>query len=346
MQQAKGSLRANGLLLLTAFIWGFAFVAQRSGMRDIGPFAFNGIRFALGALCLLPLLLAGKRKTRAAPGRPSAGPTPLAKIAWVVLAGLVLFMGASLQQMGLVTTSAANAGFITSLYVILVPLVGACLGRSSGPRIWIGAVLAVSGLFILSVGPGFAMAPGDLLQLAGAFFWAGHILLINRLVERMGALEIAVGQFATCAALSLMVAWFREPAPFAGLVPAALPILYGGLLSIGVAYTLQIVAQKTAHPAHASIILSMEALFAAIGGVLLLHEPLTARLICGGLLMLAGMVVSQLEPGPVPGGEDHDGLASSLIEAEAGDPGEERQPEPLRHTPNGPLPEPRDTRLS
>lgn len=318
MPQARGTLKADGLLLLTALIWGFAFVAQRTGMRDIGPFAFNGIRFALGALCLLPLLLAGKRKARQTPDGPKAGLAPLAKTAWAALAGLVLFLGASLQQVGLVTTTAANAGFITSLYVILVPLIGACLGRASGLRIWIGAVLAVAGLFILSVGAGFTMAPGDLLQLVGAFFWADHILLINRLVERMGALEIAVGQFATCAVLSLIVAWFREPAPFAGLVPAAIPILYGGLLSIGVAYTLQIVAQKTAHPAHASIILSMEALFAGIGGVLLLHEPLTLRLMLGGLLMLAGMIVSQLEPGPVQGGEDHDGLASSLIEAEAG----------------------------
>jgi len=317
MPQAKGTLKANGLLLLTALIWGFAFVAQRTGMRDIGPFAFNGIRFALGALCLLPFLLAGKRKARPTPD--GAAGTPLAKTAWAALAGLVLFMGASLQQVGLVTTTAANAGFITSLYVILVPLIGACLGRASGLRIWIGAVLAVAGLFILSVGAGFTMAPGDLLQLVGAFFWAGHILLINRLVERMEALEIAVGQFATCAALSLVVAWLREPAPFAGLVPAAIPILYGGLLSIGVAYTLQIVAQKTAHPAHASIILSMEALFAGIGGVLLLHEPLTLRLFLGGLLMLGGMIVSQLEPSPVHGGEDHDGLASSLIEAKAGD---------------------------
>jgi drug/metabolite transporter (DMT)-like permease len=314
-----GTLKADGLLLLTALIWGLAFVAQRTGMQSIGPFAYNGVRFALGTLSLLPLLLLGKRKARPVPPGHRAM-TPLAKTAWVALAGLVLFAGASLQQVGLVTTTAANAGFITSLYVILVPLIGICLGKPSGLRIWIGAVLAVAGLFILSVGAGFSMAPGDLLQLVGAFFWAGHILLINRLVARMEALEIAVGQFATCSLLSLAVALLREPAPFAGLGPAAIPILYGGLLSIGVAYTLQIVAQKTAHPAHASIILSMEALFAAIGGVLLLQEPMTLRLVLGGVLMLAGMIVSQLEPRAVQAGEDHDGLAASLIESSTEDP--------------------------
>ncbi len=314
MNPAKRIFRADGLLLLTALIWGFAFVAQRSGMRDIGPFAFNGVRFALGTLSLLPLLILGKRQARSSQEEEGAGLGPLAKTGWAALAGLVLFLGASLQQVGLVYTTASNAGFITSLYVILVPLIGACLGRPSGLRIWMGAVLAVIGLFILSIGAGFAMAPGDLLQLVGAFFWAGHILLINRLVDRMEALEIAVGQFATCSLLSLGVALIREPAPFAGLGPAAIPILYGGLLSIGVAYTLQIVAQKTAHPAHASIILSMEALFAAIGGVLFLREPLTLRLALGGVLMLTGMIISQLEPSAVPSGEDHDGLASSIIE--------------------------------
>ncbi len=311
MTRAGGTLKADGLLLLTALIWGFAFVAQRSGMKDIGPFAFNGVRFALGAVVLLPLLV---RARRGLPAPSGGGPSLPWRLGGAALAGLVLFAGASLQQVGLVTTTAGNAGFITSLYVILVPLIGFCFGKSSGLRIWLGAVLAVAGLYILSVGAGFTMAPGDLLQLVGAFFWAGHILLINHLVARMDALEIAVGQFATCALLSLAVALVREPAPFAGLQAAALPILYGGLLSIGVAYTLQIVAQKTAHPAHASIILSLEALFAALGGVLLLQEPLTLRLLLGGALMLAGMVLSQLAPRAIQAGEDHDGLASALVD--------------------------------
>ena len=291
MQLPKGALKADALLLLTAIIWGFAFVAQRVGMRSIGPFAFNAVRFALGALCLAPFLLLNRRRAQRTPARLAPG----RKLAWAALTGLVLFTAANLQQIGLVYTTAGNAGFITSLYVILVPLIGLCAGRSAGARIWLGAILAVAGLYILSM-TGLHMAPGDLLELAGALFWAGHILLISRLASRMEALEIAVGQFATCAILSLAAALLFEPSPFAGVRAAAIPILYGGLLSIGVAYTLQIVAPKTAHPAHASIILSMEALFAGIGGVLLLREPLTLRLVIGGLLMLAGMILSQLEP--------------------------------------------------
>jgi drug/metabolite transporter (DMT)-like permease len=295
MKSFWGTFRADVLLLLTAIIWGFAFVAQRSSVTVIGPFAYNAARFALGALALAPLLWLGRlRKTRPARRGFGAG----RKAAWAALAGVVLFVAANLQQIGMITTTAGNAGFITCLYVILVPVMSFCSGRSSSLRIWIGAALALCGLYVLCIGVGFTMAPGDILEFVGAFFWAGHILLINRLVSRMEALEIAVGQFAVCAALCWAVAMAREPAPFAGLVPAAIPILYCGLLSTGVAYTLQIVAQKTAHPAHASIILSMEALFASIGGVLLLKEPLTLRLLAGGVLMLAGMVLSQLGPRP------------------------------------------------
>jgi drug/metabolite transporter (DMT)-like permease len=298
LKRSKRVLKADGLLLLTALIWGTAFVAQRSGMRVIGPFAFSAARFALGTLSLLPLLALSKRRT-ARKGRPHPGAEPLSvarRAAWAALAGLVVFTAANLQQAGLVHTSAGNAGFITCLYVILVPVMGMCLGRALGPRIWVSAALALAGLWILSVRAGFSLAPGDGLELLGAFFWAGHILLINHLVQRMEALEIATGQFATCAILSLAGALLREPAPFAGLAAAAIPIMYGGFLSIGVAYTLQIVAQKTAHPAHASIILSMEALFAGVGGVLLLHEPFTWRLGAGGALMVAGMILSQVPP--------------------------------------------------
>ena len=300
MTLSAGRLKGDSLLLLTAIIWGFAFVAQRSGMAVIGPFAYNAARSALGVLVLIPLLLFSKRRSARKGPEPGAL-SPRRKVLWAVLAGLVLFIAANLQQIGLVSTTAGNAGFITGLYVILVPVVGIFLGRASGSRVWAGAGLAVAGLYILSVGAGFTMAPGDILELIGAFFWAGHILLINRLVSRMEALEIAVGQFTTLAILSFIAALIFEPARFSGLIPAAIPILYGGPLSIAVGYTLQVVAQKSVPPARASIILSMEALFAGVGGVLLLKEPLTLRLMAGGVLMLAGMILSQLEPKAKPG---------------------------------------------
>jgi drug/metabolite transporter (DMT)-like permease len=296
----RTTLEADGLLLLTAAIWGLAFVAQRSGMEVIGPFAYGAARFALGAGSLLPLLVLTRRRRRARPATGRAARSRAWRAGFAALAGVVLFAGSSFQQVGLVYTTAANAGFITCLYVILVPIAGVLLGKANGGRIWIGAVLALAGLYVLSVREGLRMAPGDLLVLCGAFFWAGHILLIDWLAARMDALEVAMGQFVTCAFLSLAAALALEPAPFAGVIPAAIPILYGGVLSIGVAYTLQIVAQRNAHPAHASIILSMEALFAGAGGVLLLGEPLTKELVLGGALMLAGMIVSQLAPRRVP----------------------------------------------
>jgi drug/metabolite transporter (DMT)-like permease len=300
MRIAKAALKADGLLLLTAVIWGTAFVAQRSGMESIGPFAFNAIRYAVGALSVLPLLVFMRRRARGAP--PSGGPRPSlgTKLAYVAITGAVLFFGTSFQQVGLVTTTAGNAGFITCLYVVLVPVVGFAFGKSSGPRIWAGAVLALAGLYILSIGSGFTMARGDLLVLAGAIFWTLHIRVVGRFGSLMDALELAIGQYAVCAALSLAVALALEPALFAGAAAAAAPILYGGIFSTGIAFTLQIFAQKDAHPAHASIILSMESLFAAIGGIILLGEPLTLRLAAGGALMLVGTVISQLEPSAPP----------------------------------------------
>jgi len=296
MGLSRDAIKADGLLLLVAIIWGFAFVAQRSGMAVIGPFAFNGVRFALGALSLAPILYLQRRREARKGGPALPRLPPGTRLLWAGGAGAVLFTAASLQQMGMVSTTAGNAGFITCFYVVLVPMVGLALGRAAGLHIWAGALLALAGLYLLSVGAGFRLAPGDLLELLGAFFWTGHILLIDRLGSRMEALEFSIGQFATCSALSLAAAVVLEPRAFAGLLPAAVPILYGGVMSVGVAYTLQVIAQRRALPAHASIILSMEALFAAIGGVLVLHEPLTPRIALGGLLMLGGMVCSQTGP--------------------------------------------------
>jgi drug/metabolite transporter (DMT)-like permease len=298
----KGALLADALLLTTAIIWGFAFSAQRSGMEFIGPLAYNGVRYALGAAVLLPLLLYRRGRVGAAGDALSSAAPKGAKLHGarkalaIAVAGTILFAGSLFQQLGLVTTTAGNAGFITSLYVVLVPLIGLLLGKRSGLNIWVGALVAVVGLYILSIGGKFSISKGDLLVLIGSFFWAGHILIVSRLVQRLDPIEFSVGQFAVCAAYSVIAAFLFEPEPFAGVLPAAVPILYGGIMSCGVAFTLQIIAQKTAHPAHASIILSMEALFAGLGGVMLLAEPLTARLAAGGALMFAGAVLSQLEP--------------------------------------------------
>lgn len=290
------TLKSDTLLLTTAAIWGFAFVAQRIGMDYLGPFAFNGVRFLLGSLSLLPLLMINHGREPG--GHPSSTSSPGAGGLWGLfggaLAGLALFIGASLQQVGLVYTTAGKAGFITGLYVVIVPIIGLFFGQRTGKATWIGAILAASGLYLLSVTESFTFAPGDLLELIGAFFWAGHVLIIGWLSPRIYPVKLAFYQFATCSVLSLLTALMVESFSFIALYQAALPILYGGLLSVGVAYTLQVVAQRNARPSHAAIILSLEAVFAALGGWIILGETLTVRGMTGCALMLSGMLISQL----------------------------------------------------
>jgi drug/metabolite transporter (DMT)-like permease len=287
------TLKSDALLLLTAIIWGFAFVAQRMGMDHVGPFTFNAIRFALGCLVLVPVILGNHRRVSAPGQLPEIGGTGKI-VPSGLMAGLVLFGGASLQQVGLVFTTAGNAGFITGLYVVIVPMLGLFFNQRANAGSWIGAILAAVGLYLLSITDQFTIAFGDFLVLLGAFFWAGHVLLIGWMSPRMDPLKLAFTQYAACSVLSLLTAVGFETITLAGVVGAALPIFYGGALSVGVAYTLQVVAQRKAHPAHAAILLSLEAVFAAIGGWIILGETLTGRGFIGCSLMLAGMLLSQL----------------------------------------------------
>ncbi|SMC18217.1 Permease of the drug/metabolite transporter (DMT) superfamily [Desulfacinum hydrothermale DSM 13146] len=288
------ALKADLLLLLTATLWGFAFVAQRVGMDHIGPFAYNGIRFALGSLSLVPLITYLDRKNGIHSVHPAHDPSW--KAAWKagLLAGLALFAGASLQQAGLVFTTAGKAGFITGLYVVIVPLLGLFWKQRPPLGTWAGAVLAAVGLYFLSVTEELTMEFGDVLVLAGAFFWAGHVLLLGWMSPRLDPVKLACCQFAVCSVLSLATSMVFEETTLQGIRDATVPILYGGLVSVGIAYTLQVVAQKDAHPAHAAILLSMESAFAALGGWIILSERLELRGLVGCALMLSGMILSQL----------------------------------------------------
>jgi drug/metabolite transporter (DMT)-like permease len=210
------------------------------------------------------------------------------------LAGFALFMGATLQQVGLVYTTAGKAGFITGLYVVIVPILGLFWKQQSGLGTWFGAILAAAGLYLLTITAQFTIALGDFLELAGAFFWAGHVLIIGWLSPRIDPIKLAFFQYTACSFLSLLTAVITEVITLHGLFLATLPIAYGGLISVGIAYTLQVVAQRYAHPAHAAIILSLEAVFAAFGGWLILGETLSSRGLIGCSLMLAGMLLSQL----------------------------------------------------
>jgi len=283
----KRLLKSEGYLLLTAIIWGLAFVAQRMGMEYIGPFAFNGIRFGLATLSLLPFLLFRRKKNN--------NRTAL-RTAWIggIIAGIVVFMAAGLQQVGIVYTTAGNAGFITSLYIIIVPILGLFRKHRVALRTWAGAVLALAGLYFLSVTQNLTFSPGDGLVLASAVFWALHVLVTGDFAPRTDIIVLLIIQFGICSLLSLSTSFVLETTTWQQVYNALIPILYGGIMSVGVAYTFQIMGQRYAPPAHAAIILSMESLFAALGGWLILSEVMTSRQIAGALLMLAGVVISQI----------------------------------------------------
>ena len=320
----RKALQADILLVLTAAIWGFGFVAQRSGMEYIGPFAFNGIRFLLGTLFLLPFILV-RRKTVSGSLKHLLHPA--------LVAGSCLFIAVLFQQFGILFTTAGNAGFITSLYVVFTPVFGIFLGRKTGLPTWIGSVLTLIGLYFLSVAGRPSVNPGDIIIFISAFFWTAHVLLIDRLMHSdikrdvsVDPLELSAGQFAVCGVLMMLGAFLAEsyvtgiierinPAllsaglfewlPFPALVSAIrdgtmqvspealIPILYGGLCSVGIAYTLQVVAQRNALPAHATIIMCFEGCFAAFGGVLLLSEKVGIWTLIGFILMLTGMIAAQ-----------------------------------------------------
>ncbi len=295
-------LKNDLLLLSTAVIWGLAFAAQRVGMEFIGPFTFNGVRFILGALSITPLLIYFNRKKRgetasaAAEGHKTAGVSrgeTVKLFRYGALAGSFLFLGASLQQVGIVYTTAGKAGFITGMYVVIVPFLGIFLGHKTGISRWVGAGLSITGLYLLSIRGGFSIARGDLLVFVSAFFWAAHVLAMAAISPRVDTLKLAVIQYLFCGVLSLVTAFFVEPVAVHSIVEAWIPIFYGSFFSVGIAYTMQIFAQKEAHPAHAAIILSLEGVFAVVGGWIFLGEVMDFRSGAGCILMLCGMFVSQ-----------------------------------------------------
>lgn len=290
--QLSVEARYEGLLFIAAAIWGTGFVAQRLGMESLPPLAFNGARFAVGALALVPVML--MRGTRAVAVKAAIKPA--------LIAGAVLSVAANLQQFGMQDTSAGKAGFITGLYVALVPVAGIFLGRRTAPRVWLGAAVALAGLFFLSVSGGFTVERGDLIIMASAVFWAAHILTLDRFAPRVDPIALASLQFGVCSLVSWALGFAFESFKPADFASGLGPILYGGLASIGIAYTLQAVAQTKAHPARASIILALEAPFAALAGWAFLAEFMSARELIGCAVMFAGIVLSQLPERAAQGG--------------------------------------------
>ncbi len=291
---AKGwrrDLGSTAALSVAAVIWGLSFVAQRAAMAHIGPYLFNGLRFLLGALTLLPVFFVIRR-------RPETNKRPASRAALLVggaATGAILFAAATLQQVGIVTTGAGKAGFVTGLYVVLVPLLGIVRGHRVRGAVWISTLLAAGGLYLLSGTSGRAIAWGDVLLLLGAFAWAIHVHLIGWMAERANPIGVAVAQSVACGVLSLAVSFGVETTRFSAVRAAAPVIAFAGFLSVGVAYTLQIVGQQRLDPARAGVLLSLEAAFAVLGGWAILGEPITARLLAGCALMLSGMILSSVQ---------------------------------------------------
>ncbi|MDU2064970.1 MAG: DMT family transporter [Sporomusaceae bacterium] len=288
-------MKSNMFLLLAALIWGFAFVAQRVGMDHVGPYTFNGIRFALGALSLIPLLLFLPKNESVTAEKSGTKITKPSAVKIGLLAGCILFPAASLQQIGLLYTTAGKAAFVTCLYIVLVPILGIFLKQATTINTWLGTALAAFGLYFLCVKETLTISPGDFLVLIGALFWSCHILLIDRYAGHIDTVKLAFVQFSTCSLFSLLAALFLENITVSGIQGAAVPLLYGGVCSVGIAYTLQIVGQKGSSPSHAAIILSMETVFATLGGYLILDEKLGFTEWIGCALMFAGMLISQLK---------------------------------------------------
>jgi len=284
-------IKSTILLILTAMIWGFAFVAQRYGSEHLGAFSFNGIRFMMGAISLIPVILIFEKD--------DIKDTKKLKKTFIggIFAGLALFCASSLQQMGVeMTQSAGKSAFITGLYTVIVPVASFILFKKrTNICTWLGVVFAVTGLYLISLSGKTKVELGDLVLLLGTIFWATHILVIDHFVNDVSPLKFACTQFFVCSILGLIFAFSIEHPTFESVKMATIPLLYSGIMSAGVAYTCQILGQKDSDPTVATIIMSTESLFAAIGGAVILKETMTMRGYIGCAIMFAGIIISQLE---------------------------------------------------
>lgn len=299
-------LRGSIMLFTTAFIWGSSFVAQKAGMDFIGPFTYNAMRCLLGALVLVPVVLvvnALQKKKKigefSAAETGTGGQDVLKNDRKTLLAGglacgAALFVGATLQQIGLVYVSAGKVGFITALYIVLVPILGLFLGRKVRMILWLSVLLATIGLYLLCIKEDFTIGKGDLLVIACAFGFALHILVIDHFSPKTDGIKMSCLQFLVAGLFSLPFMFLFETVNLADIYDCRIPILYAAVLSCGIAYTLQILGQKNVEPAVASLILSLESVFAVIIGIIVLHEQISTRELIGCIIMFGAIILAQL----------------------------------------------------
>ncbi len=318
MNSSKRNWKSPLILLLTAAIWGVAFVAQSVGMDYVKPFTFNGVRSLLGAVVLLPVIYvmghkkghlqekpetAGAEKLEAAGGKSGADtaekPGSLRKsstILWLggISCGLCLCVASSLQQIGIQYTTAGKAGFLTAMYIVIVPILGLFLGKKCSPFVGISIVLATIGLYLLSIKEGFAIGTGDIYVILCAVVFSLHILVIDYFAPKCDGVKLSCIQFLVCGVICMVVALIFEKPQLSQILNAWLPIAYAGILSCGVAYTLQIIGQKGMNPTVASLILSLESVISVLAGWVLLQQKLSARELIGCVIMFAAIILAQL----------------------------------------------------
>ena len=306
----KFILRQSLLLFLTAVIWGVAFVAQSAGMDYVGPFTYNGVRCILGGLVLMPCIMLldriqGSRSNRTR--EQAAGGDSLVVcsaqedkkerntlLVGGMCCGLLLFTASSFQQFGIQYTTVGKAGFITAMYILLVPLLGLFVHKKVGMKVWIGVAFAVCGLYLLCMGNGFSLKMGDALVMVCAVLFSLHILVIDYFSPKVDCVRMSCIQFWVCGILSLLCSFLLESPDLGSILAAWKPVCYGGIMSCGVAYTLQIVGQKGMNPTVASLILSLESVVSVVAGFLILHQTMSGRELLGCLSMVIAIVLAQL----------------------------------------------------
>lgn len=292
----NGELKGTLLLMLTALIWGCAFVAQSVSMDYIGPFTFQCVRSFLGSAVLVPVFLlldAGKKRS----GTYVATTKESNKTLWTggILCGIIMTVAANLQQAGLQYTSAGKAGFITALYILIVPILGLFLKKKVSPKLWGCIAIAVVGLYLLSVTEGFSsINRGDLYVMLCAVAFAFHIMAVDHYAPLVDGVRLSCIQFLICGILSGVLMFLFETPDMQGLLKAAVPILYAGIMSSGVAYTLQIVGQKYTKPTIASLLMSLESVFALLAGIVVLKEIPSPRETAGCIFMFAAIILAQI----------------------------------------------------
>lgn len=282
------------LLFLTAFIWGTAFVAQSVGMDHIGPFTFNAVRSLVGGLALIPVILVFNRRKSPA-RRQTEGANRKVLLLGGVCCGLALGVASCLQQVGMQYTTVGKAGFLTALYIVIVPILGLFFRRKAGAKLWVSVAIAIVGLYLLCMSGSLRLQLGDFLVLLCALAFSVHIMVIDHFTTQMDGVQMSCIQFFVAAAFSAVCMLFTEGVPDPGAVAISwVPILYAGVLSSGVGYTLQIVGQKGVNPTAASLVLSLESVISVLAGWVILGQSMSPREILGCVLMFCAILLAQL----------------------------------------------------